>query len=165
MFENLTGRLHRRHVLGTLQDHLLVCCNRARRSRPPHCLRHTLGHYQPQRCPCLFCDCDRSDGLRDWRVSFHGTLESVRNEADAARRRVCSFKSNIAPLIAEQTSVGSLRVKTLKNGTQVILDPVMSTFILPELDLGLSARCFARTSSFALFDQADQSLLSCTATS
>ncbi|ORY58329.1 POT family-domain-containing protein [Leucosporidium creatinivorum] len=37
------------------------------------------------------------------------------------------FKSNIAPLIAEQTSVGNLRVKTLKNGSQVILDPVMTT--------------------------------------
>lgn len=37
-----------------------------------------------------------------------------------------AFKSNISPLIAEQTPHKTLALKTLKSGEQVIIDPAMT---------------------------------------
>lgn len=38
-----------------------------------------------------------------------------------------SFKACISPLVAEQYDVTALRVKTLKNGERVIVDPAFTT--------------------------------------
>lgn len=38
-----------------------------------------------------------------------------------------SFKACISPLVAEQYSVTALRVKTLKSGERVIVDPAYTT--------------------------------------
>ncbi|SCZ92709.1 BZ3500_MvSof-1268-A1-R1_Chr5-2g08127 [Microbotryum saponariae] len=37
-----------------------------------------------------------------------------------------AFKSNISPLIAEQSAVGPLRVETRKNGERVLVDPILT---------------------------------------
>lgn len=37
------------------------------------------------------------------------------------------FKSNISPLVAEQTTHTSLKVKTLKDGSKVLLDPALTS--------------------------------------
>ncbi|SCV72691.1 BQ2448_4228 [Microbotryum intermedium] len=37
-----------------------------------------------------------------------------------------AFKSNISPLIAEQSAVGSLRVETRANGQRVLVDPILT---------------------------------------
>jgi proton-dependent oligopeptide transporter, POT family len=40
---------------------------------------------------------------------------------------VGGFKANIAPLMAEQLQAGKMRIKVLRNGERVIVDPAMTT--------------------------------------
>lgn len=40
---------------------------------------------------------------------------------------VGGFKANIAPMMAEQLNAGKLRIKVLKGGERVIVDPAMTT--------------------------------------
>ncbi len=51
----------------------------------------------------------------------------VVNELKLTSIQAGGFKANISPLVAEQYQVSAMRVKTLSNGTRVIVDPAETT--------------------------------------